>query len=239
LKKSPSPSKNTSSNVINPIQIHDEDVKTSTASVDYNSVPIANSLDLSSDDDPFDKTAGASSSTTTSSLIFDSKNVAFSDDETLALRSVNSLLLNEQALRISSTSLNILADIELENSIAFDKSVRQPTVSIQRQRFIPTCVEVERSFFISQQGNHKAKTSTTAHKDISYSSVLQGLLNNANVRVKIADLGNACFDVRFIDSLFPPKECLKHSTSLFSALSLYGGYPDETISLVRSSTRYV
>ena len=30
---------------------------------------------------------------------------------------------------------------------------------------------------------------------MSYSSILHSLVNNPDVKVKIADLGNACFDV--------------------------------------------
>lgn len=32
----------------------------------------------------------------------------------------------------------------------------------------------------------------------SYSNAIQTIINNQNVRVKIADLGNACYDVRDI-----------------------------------------
>jgi hypothetical protein len=39
------------------------------------------------------------------------------------------------------------------------------------------------------------KLSKLSSKQISYSGVLQSLLNNPNIKVKIADLGNACFDV--------------------------------------------
>jgi serine/threonine protein kinase len=210
LKKSPSPSTNTSSTTINPINAHDEDVvKTSTASVDYNFIPIANSLDLSSDDDPFDKTAGASSSTTTSSLIFDSKNLASSDDENLGLRTVTNLSLSEQQFRKSNNSLNILTDVELD-SFVHDKNLRQTVSTPYRHKSLHERSAAAGSdselfkfppFSKNSQGNHKSKISSSAHKDISYSSALQGLLNNANVRVKIADLGNACFDVRFNDVL--------------------------------------
>lgn len=42
---------------------------------------------------------------------------------------------------------------------------------------------------------HAPKLSKTSSKQTSYSSVLQTMISNRNINVKIADLGNACFDV--------------------------------------------
>lgn len=54
----------------------------------------------------------------------------------------------------------------------------------------------ENSFFLSIFFlQKKSKVAKFASKQISYSNVLQSLLNNPSIRVKIADLGNACFDV--------------------------------------------
>lgn len=56
--------------------------------------------------------------------------------------------------------------------------------------------------FFKLQTKNQPKLSKFTSKSISYSSVLQSLLNNPNVRVKIADLGNACFDVNELKTAF-------------------------------------
>lgn len=81
------------------------------------------------------------------------------------------------------------------------------------------------------QTKAQPKLSKFTSKQISYSSVLQSLLNNPNVRVKIADLGNACFDV---SRDFWKDFAVSWTSWLFEALSLYRWYPNTSISFNRS-----
>lgn len=45
---------------------------------------------------------------------------------------------------------------------------------------------------------HEAALTGAEESNQSYSCAIQTLINNKNVRVKIADLGNACYDVSFL-----------------------------------------
>lgn len=50
---------------------------------------------------------------------------------------------------------------------------------------------------IEQTNNKLNNTTTTIPQTQSYTNAIQSLINNTNVRVKIADLGNACYEVSY------------------------------------------
>ena len=127
-KKSSSPTAPSPPIKTSPIKAHD-DVKVS-APVDSHSVPLANSLDLSSDDDHLDKLTGASSSTTTTSSSFlDNKHVL---DDLQGKPPVLSLI---EQLKTSNTSLNML-DTEHDIAIGTETSMRY-RIEQQRKGSIP------------------------------------------------------------------------------------------------------
>jgi hypothetical protein len=124
-KKSPSPSTSVTTSNINTI-IHHDDVKITATPVasDSHSV-LANSLDLSSDDDHLDK---LTSSTTTSSSLFDtSKRVSSFDDGLKPLSIVDQM-------KSSNTSINKL-DFESDTA-GNDTSIRYRAEQ-QRKGSIP------------------------------------------------------------------------------------------------------
>lgn len=135
--KSPSPSapSATSSN-INTIKAHDDDVKDSATPVasDSHSVPLANSLDLSSDDDHLDKLTGASSSTTTTSSSFfdNNKRISSFDD---GLKPLIAPLSIVDQLKASNTSINKL-DSDFESNVGNETAMRY-RVEQQRKGSIP------------------------------------------------------------------------------------------------------
>lgn len=136
-KKSPSPppAPSVTSSNINSIKVHDEEeVQITTPLVDTNSVPLANSLDLSSDDDHLEKTTGASSSTTTttSSSFLDNKRVSSFDDETHGIKSLSII----EQLKSSNTSLNMI-ESEHESVTGNEVSMRY-RIEQQRKNSIPT-----------------------------------------------------------------------------------------------------
>lgn len=49
--------------------------------------------------------------------------------------------------------------------------------------------------YLQTQISQKSMSSPLSHS--AYQSAIQNLINNHNVQVKIADLGNACFEVYF------------------------------------------
>lgn len=59
---------------------------------------------------------------------------------------------------------------------------------------------------IEQTNDNKLNNTntTTIPQTQSYTNAIQSLINNTNVRVKIADLGNACYEVRqsYTDLIF-------------------------------------
>ncbi|CRL07600.1 CLUMA_CG020565, isoform A [Clunio marinus] len=190
-KKSPSPlAQSETLSAINPIKDHaDEDkILPTSVAIDSHSVPLANSLDLSSDDDHLEKLTGASSSTTTTSSSFlENKRLASLDDEMKPIIAPLSLI---EQLKASNTSLNKLEseiDVVIGNETATRYRVEQ-----QRKGSIPNVNTNQNKN--ENKTKTKPKLSKFTSKQISYSSVLQSLLNNPNVKVKIADLGNACFD---------------------------------------------
>lgn len=170
-KPSPSAPSATLSAISN-IKSIDDDVKVSSTPV-Y----LANSLELSSDDDHLDKLTGASSSTTTSSSFLEGMQV-------LKPLTEKTNILDQ--LKSSNTSLN---KIEME----FDGATGRYRTEQQRKGSISNNNNQPR-----HESDHKTKPqpklSKFTSKQISYSSVLQGLVNSSDVRVKIADLGNACFE---------------------------------------------
>lgn len=134
-KKSSSPTAPSSPIKTSPIKAND-DVKVS-APVDSHSVPLANSLDLSSDDDHLDKLTGASSGTTTTSSSFlDNKRLASFDDEMQGIKPTNATLNIIDHLKTSNTSLNML-DSEQDVAIGNETLMRY-RIEQQRKGSIPT-----------------------------------------------------------------------------------------------------
>lgn len=137
-KNSPSPSAPPApSSNINTIKVHDDDVKIAATPVasDTHSVPLANSLDLSSDEDHLDKLTGASSSTTTttsSSFFENNKRVASFDDGLKPLITPVSIVDQTKA---SNTSINKLSS-DLENTVGSETAMRY-RVEQQRKGSIP------------------------------------------------------------------------------------------------------
>ncbi|XP_067643163.1 SRSF protein kinase 3 isoform X3 [Eurosta solidaginis] len=68
------------------------------------------------------------------------------------------------------------------------------SLTTQAQSPPPTIQQQQQA--TSQNNNDDVKNSKNAdtEKTQSYTNAIQGLINNTNVRVKIADLGNACYD---------------------------------------------
>lgn len=58
------------------------------------------------------------------------------------------------------------------------------------------------------QSSQKSTSPPLSHS--AYSNAIHNLLNNPNVRVKIADLGNACFEVRKLLVLKSARKMLKY-----------------------------
>ncbi|KAL7013636.1 hypothetical protein ACKWTF_015500 [Chironomus riparius] len=138
----------------------------------------ANSLE--SDDDAV---IGASSSTTTTSSSF------------LDGKRISSFEERADQLRGSNGSLN-KSDFENDaGSVGASGDLGRYRVEQQRKGSISI---VNNSNQLQTGGESKSKLpfklSKLSSKQISYSGVLQSLLNNPNIKVKIADLGNACFD---------------------------------------------
>lgn len=69
----------------------------------------------------------------------------------------------------------------------------------------------ERNLNDLQQGRNRIerRSSTTDAKNYpetqSYSNAIQNLINNSKIRVKIADLGNACYDVSIYQTQYKHK----------------------------------
>lgn len=118
-----------------PIKAHDE-LKLS-APVDSHSVPLANSLDLSSDDDHLDKLTGASSSTTTtSSSFFENKRLGSFEDEIQGTKPTIAPLSIIEQFKTSNTSLNVF-DTEHDVAIGNETSMRY-RIEQQRKGSLPS-----------------------------------------------------------------------------------------------------
>ena len=136
LEKSSKQSPSAPSVTPSTIKAHDDNVKITATSVasDSHSVPLANSLDLSSDDDHLDKLTGASSSTTTtSSSLFDANKRVSSFDE--GLKPLIAPLSIVDQIKASNTSINKL-DYDFEGTVVNDTSMRY-RVEQQRKCSIP------------------------------------------------------------------------------------------------------
>lgn len=136
LEKSSKQSPSAPSVTPSTIKAHDDNVKITATSVasDSPSVPLANSLDLSSDDDHLDKLTGASSSTTTtSSSLFDANKRVSSFDE--GLKPLIAPLSIVDQIKASNTSINKL-DYDFEGTVVNDTSMRY-RVEQQRKCSIP------------------------------------------------------------------------------------------------------
>ncbi|KAG5669700.1 hypothetical protein PVAND_017582 [Polypedilum vanderplanki] len=150
-------------------EIHDSQSTPSTTTTTHdnknsNNNPIANSIE--SDDDAV---IGATSSSTTSSSFLDGK-------------------------RISSFEEKRGSNGSLETDAGINDSNRYRTEFQQRKGSISIICNSQLQSTSGEKTKLPFKLSKLSSKQISYSGVLQSLLNNPNIKVKIADLGNACFD---------------------------------------------
>lgn len=166
------------------------------------SFPTANSLDLSSDDDLLEKqlllNAAASSTattTTTSSSFLDSTRLLSFDESSLHGAELDvEMDYNQEGATGSQPWISRYRMEQRKNSVT---GVAGTSSSGLMVRFFRHFQNVHLLIFLSfKDSKHAPKLSKTSSKQTSYSSVLQTMISNGNINVKIADLGNACFDVR-------------------------------------------